>query len=207
MTRAETSKSSYDTKQVFYYGFRYYDPETGRWLSRDPIAENGGLNLYAYVGNNPINYWDRLGLAPGDPFSSADCAAKDASPRLNDLLRNDPENREYGTTLYENSDGTFSYSEPYKNSTGPSSEVTPQPDARPSGTDLAGYHHSHQTTGGFSGGDFANGYWDKVPVYMTDPSENTYKFDPDGMSKFEDIDKWLQEARDRETKLQPGGCK
>ena len=32
------------------------------WLSRDPIAENGGINLYAYVGNNPINYWDPLGL-------------------------------------------------------------------------------------------------------------------------------------------------
>ena len=32
------------------------------WLSRDPIAENGGLNLYAYVLNNPINLWDPLGL-------------------------------------------------------------------------------------------------------------------------------------------------
>ena len=32
------------------------------WLSRDPIAENGGINLYAYVGNDPVNYWDPLGL-------------------------------------------------------------------------------------------------------------------------------------------------
>jgi len=32
------------------------------WLSRDPIAERGGLNLYGYVGNNPINSWDPLGL-------------------------------------------------------------------------------------------------------------------------------------------------
>jgi hypothetical protein len=32
------------------------------WLSRDPIAENGGINLYAYVGNYPVNYWDPLGL-------------------------------------------------------------------------------------------------------------------------------------------------
>lgn len=32
------------------------------WLSRDPIAENGGINLYGYVGNNPINLYDPMGL-------------------------------------------------------------------------------------------------------------------------------------------------
>ena len=45
--------------------FRFYDPEM-RWLSRDPIGEEGGLNLYGYVGNNPINLWDPLGLVEGD---------------------------------------------------------------------------------------------------------------------------------------------
>ncbi len=44
------------------YGFRYYDPVTGRWPSRDPIEEFGGLNLYGMVRNSPINYWDYLGL-------------------------------------------------------------------------------------------------------------------------------------------------
>src|SRR5690606_23958372 len=43
------------------YGFRYYTP--GRWLSRDPIEERGGLNLYAFVGNRPVNGVDVLGLA------------------------------------------------------------------------------------------------------------------------------------------------
>jgi len=42
--------------------FRAYDPNTGRWLSRDPIAEKGGINLYDYVGNDPINLNDPLGL-------------------------------------------------------------------------------------------------------------------------------------------------
>ncbi|MGF1531293.1 MAG: RHS repeat domain-containing protein [Puniceicoccaceae bacterium] len=41
-----------------------YDPETGRWLKRDPIGELGGLNLYAMVANNLINTWDYLGLLP-----------------------------------------------------------------------------------------------------------------------------------------------
>ena len=45
---------------------RFYDPDLGRWLSRDPIGEAGGINLYGYVGNNPVNYVDELGLAVGD---------------------------------------------------------------------------------------------------------------------------------------------
>ena len=41
---------------------RFYNPESGRWPNRDPIEEQGGVNLYGFVGNNPINVWDKLGL-------------------------------------------------------------------------------------------------------------------------------------------------
>jgi len=56
-TKYQDEESGY-----YYYGFRYYDPETGRWLNRDPIEEQGGYNLYGFVGNNGMNEWDYNGL-------------------------------------------------------------------------------------------------------------------------------------------------
>lgn len=47
---------------LLYYGYRYYDAGQGRWLSRDPIGERGGLNVYGMVGNDAVNTWDLLGL-------------------------------------------------------------------------------------------------------------------------------------------------
>ena len=51
------------TMGVRVYGYRDYDPVTGRWPSRDPIEERGGLNLYEFVGNDGVGRWDKLGLA------------------------------------------------------------------------------------------------------------------------------------------------
>ncbi len=48
---------------VHYYGYRYYDPLTGRWPSRDPIQERGGINIYAIVNNDTISKIDLLGRA------------------------------------------------------------------------------------------------------------------------------------------------
>ena len=47
---------------LLYYGYRYYDPQTGRWPSRDPIEEEGGVNMYGFVVNDGVNRWDYLGL-------------------------------------------------------------------------------------------------------------------------------------------------
>ena len=49
-----STKFDDDETDLLYYGYRYYDPSTGRWLSRDPAEERGGLNLYIFVGNNSI---------------------------------------------------------------------------------------------------------------------------------------------------------
>jgi len=55
----------HSTSRFYLTHYRAYDPNTGRWLNRDLIAERGGLNLYAYVGNNPLKYRDISGLAGG----------------------------------------------------------------------------------------------------------------------------------------------
>ena len=49
------------TMGVTYYGYRYYDPNTGRWPSRDPIEEMEGINLYQAMYNSPTNYFDADG--------------------------------------------------------------------------------------------------------------------------------------------------
>jgi RHS repeat-associated protein len=46
---------------IHFYGYRWYDPLTGRWPSRDLIGEMGGANLCGFVDNNSIDFWDRLG--------------------------------------------------------------------------------------------------------------------------------------------------
>jgi RHS repeat-associated protein len=62
--RFSTKPQDVDTGYL-YYNYRPYDTKTGRWLSRDPIGERGGENLYGFVGNNAIGKWDVLGFAPG----------------------------------------------------------------------------------------------------------------------------------------------
>jgi len=51
---------------LYAYTFRDYSPRLGRWTTRDPIAEKGGLNLYGFVGNNAVNLIDPSGLLKQD---------------------------------------------------------------------------------------------------------------------------------------------
>ena len=61
-----------------YFGYRYRDRE--RWISRDPIGELGGANVYVYVLNSPLQHTDGLGLRSG-------CCGPDIGNRLQALLR------------------------------------------------------------------------------------------------------------------------
>ncbi|MGN6186845.1 MAG: RHS repeat-associated core domain-containing protein, partial [Thermoanaerobaculia bacterium] len=49
---------------LYYVRNRWYDPVLGRFVSEDPIGLRGGINPYAYVGNDPVNLRDPQGLSP-----------------------------------------------------------------------------------------------------------------------------------------------
>ena len=54
---------------LYYYGYRYYDPNVGRWINRDPIEESGGTNLYGFVYNSSPNWFDDLGHSPKSGYT------------------------------------------------------------------------------------------------------------------------------------------
>ena len=60
-----STKYQDDETNLLYYGYRYYSPSFGRWISRDPIAEKGGSNLYAFLANNCLRTWDAYGHCGG----------------------------------------------------------------------------------------------------------------------------------------------
>ena len=55
------SQNVHDGTPICYYGFRFFSPGTGRWMSRDPIGEKGGPNLYSGLGNSPARGLDADG--------------------------------------------------------------------------------------------------------------------------------------------------
>jgi RHS repeat-associated protein len=57
-----SSKEWNNNAGLYYYGRRFYDPSLQRWLNRDPIEEDGGINMYGFCDNNPVCIWDGFGL-------------------------------------------------------------------------------------------------------------------------------------------------
>ena len=55
--------STFSASGALYYGFRYISPQLGSWISRDPIGERGGINIYGFVCNETLSWVDSLGLA------------------------------------------------------------------------------------------------------------------------------------------------
>jgi len=64
-----------------YLRNRWYDPQTGRFLTQDPIGLAGGVNLYAYAGNNPVTFTDPFGLCPNDVGGDGKTKSVDDCPK------------------------------------------------------------------------------------------------------------------------------
>lgn len=74
---ASTNRYRFSSKEIipqagiYYYGYRFYDPNFGRWLNRDPIGERGDFNLYNFSANSPVSGFDINGLWYSGPLINA----------------------------------------------------------------------------------------------------------------------------------------
>ena len=72
-----STKYTDDESGLVYYGYRYYSPELGRWVNRDPIGEEGGIHLFVFLRNSPFVSFDLLGTIAVNTF---DPIIKDGGP-------------------------------------------------------------------------------------------------------------------------------
>ena len=185
------------------HGVRKYDTETGRFNSADMLWEKFyGWNLYQYCFNNPIRYYDRNGLMPGDPFNDVKSAVLDFAVIYNGVSI--LEDREYSSRLYsfKSNDGNiyYSYTEPNIGTSG--YVYYPQV---PDFTKDAGVVHTHAAYdpnlstwstpfGGkdvnihLSNGDLYNAQYDhKSPVWGIFPNGKIEMWDPKNPLKLNKI--------------------
>jgi RHS repeat-associated protein len=177
--------ADYDSSdQLLYLRNRFYSPQLQRFVSEDPSKFGGGLNLYAYVGGNPISWTDPWGLKPGDPFGSIPDAAVDA---LNWVYQTYPNaNVEYAGSIYQGADGKYYASVPQAGTRNSS-----KPSYGPGGyRDVDAYYHTHgQCTKGMNGGNDVFSPDDKfiadwhlpfaVPAFLETPGHQVQRYDPD----------------------------
>jgi RHS repeat-associated protein len=90
-----SSKEYHANSGLCYYGFRFYDPNLQRWLNRDPMEEAGGLNLFSFSQNGPLNILDPFGLegVGADSVSQTACQPNGAGQLAREYLKEVAESR------------------------------------------------------------------------------------------------------------------
>jgi RHS repeat-associated protein len=159
-----------DTKLV-RFGARDYDADTGRWTTRDPILFRGGdANLFGYVFQDPINFIDPSGLAPGDEYSTERAAASAALNGINPVSI--ALNREAAGYIYRTPNG-YSYTPPnLGDPTGSHPGIVPN--------DPTGFYHTHGSDlPGYNNNDFS--WRDENAAYNS--GLESYMMGPNGAMK------------------------
>jgi len=78
-----------DETDLLYYGCRYFDSASGRWLSRDPLEEDGGVALYSLCENDVLGGWDVLGLTGNGHHIFPKAVSKGMNEAVRDFFDND----------------------------------------------------------------------------------------------------------------------
>ena len=80
--------TKYHDREIGMIGYkrRFYRPDLGRWLNRDPIEEEGGMNVYGFCGNDPIGQIDLLGMEVRSALAPTKCSEKDIDAEARKIL-------------------------------------------------------------------------------------------------------------------------
>jgi RHS repeat-associated protein len=169
------------TDQLLYLRNRFYSPQLQRFVSEDPVGLASGINMYAYANGNPVSLVDPYGLAPGDHFPTVDQAGTDAACFYNPISV--LKDQEYAGFLYQNPDGTYSYTRAYAGDSEGSGPMTALSNF--SQTPVAWFHthgaYEYQYGPGqfhFSPEDRAFSDATDKPNYMADPWNNVHRYTP-----------------------------
>ena len=167
-----------DSPGLYYYRARYYSPMIGGFISEDPLTFGGGqLSFYAYVGSDPLGRIDPYGLTPEDSYKTINEAGLAA---LTDILGTSViQNQEYAGVIYQNWDGTYSYTAP-----NPGGEDTSDTGYAPLFHKEVGDYHTHggDDEGGlaecFSDQDIDTNNAKQEPGFLGTPDLAIKRYDP-----------------------------
>ena len=140
-----SSKEFHDASQLYHYGYRYYFPNSQRWLNRDPLSEASDVNLYRFVANRPVNLTDPYGL-------QCDMGNQELWDAVGGNYDGEAENRVFNAWVNQMLNSVWPSSFPHSGGVGGGGNVTVAPS-------LVGVHGEASAGGGVFSGSGVGGYY------------------------------------------------